>query len=72
MNSLKLLAIIAVVGAIAGFGILSNEIILHAQSITVFDSLADFEDYDCNCELEVSNCDDLSDHAKMLCGIPLP
>ena len=71
MNSIKLLAIIAIVGAIAGFGILSNDILLNTQSITVWDKLADFEfGHTCECDLNLPNCDNLSDHAKMLCGIP--
>ena len=67
MNSLKLLAIIAVVGAIAGFGILSNDIILNAQSITVVDS-TELTDFDCECDVG-TNCDQLSPAAKELCGI---
>jgi len=71
MNSIKLLAIIAVIGAIAGFGILSNDILLNAQSLTVWDNLDAFTGgHTCECDLNLPNCDNLSDHAKMLCGIP--
>ncbi len=67
MNSVKLLVIIAVVGAIAGIGILSNDIILNAQSITVVDS-TEFTDFDCECDVG-TDCDQLSPAAKALCGI---
>lgn len=65
--------IMAIVGTIAGFGILSNDIILNAQSITVWNDLAEFDDHDCECDLgNPPSCDDLSDHAKMLCGLTPP
>jgi hypothetical protein len=51
MSPLKLLIIIAIVGGIAGFGILSNDILLDAQSVTVWDTLGDFTGgHTCECE----------------------
>jgi len=69
MNSLKLIAIIAIVGAIAGFGILSNDILLNAQSITVWDNLDAFTGgHTCECDIGVGlDCDDLSANGQALC-----
>ena len=68
MNSLKLLVIIAIVGAIAGFGILSNDILLNAQTITVWDNLDAFTGgHTCECDLDEPDCDDLSANGQALC-----
>lgn len=79
MNTLKLLIIIAVIGTIAGFGILSNDVILNAQSISVWETLTDFtEGHSCNCQEFDGNgvptgntgsqyCSALSQHAQDLC-----
>lgn len=70
MNSIKLLIVIAIVGAIAGFGILSNDIMLGIQSITVWDHFDAFSaGNECTCNIGGTDCEDLSVHGKELCGI---
>ena len=61
MNSIKLLIIIAIIGTIAGVGILSNDIFLNAQSITVWDTLDAFSNgHECTCGEFDENGDPIS------------